>query len=341
MREKGHGCSKAKLLLPFAVLFLKQDSKVVAKKRQQIRKESVVEIRDVLSSKTSKVEGKAVEQADTQGVKERVEEKGGFTKNSKTWAQVISNYANMEKEANNQRDSMQDREHKERQVREANIIIKGVKDYGKNECTLDLASDVLKDTLLWQGRICQVWRVGKPGNERARPIKVIMSSTRDKQILLGKKQLLRGSRFFLDEDLTIRQQEKRREDMSKVREARDEGKSAWLFKSKVVISFFGTLSKTGQQGGSQEARANLLTVNYATRPVWANRGEDSTLSLVGQNKYVMIPSHYARIITVLVSFETFSGCGFSSNTLLNYLFRCVYLLNGLLISALGFTDVFI
>ena len=47
-------------------------------------KESVVKIRDVLSSKTSKVEGKAVEQADTQGVKARDEEKGGFTKNSKT-----------------------------------------------------------------------------------------------------------------------------------------------------------------------------------------------------------------------------------------------------------------
>jgi hypothetical protein len=67
----------------------------------QIMKESVVEIRDVLSSKTSKDEGKAVEQADTQGVKARDEEKGGFTKNSKTWAQVISNSANMEKEANN------------------------------------------------------------------------------------------------------------------------------------------------------------------------------------------------------------------------------------------------
>jgi hypothetical protein len=44
---------------------------------------------------------------------------------------------------------------------------------------------------------------------------------------------------------------------------------------------------------------------------------------------------------VLVSFKSFSGCGISSNTLLTYFFRCVYLLNGLLISALGFTDVFI
>jgi hypothetical protein len=40
---------------------------------------------------------------------------------------------------------------------------------------------------------------------------------------------------------------------------------------------------------------------------------------------VMIPSHYAKIITVLVSFKTFSGCGILSNGLLIYLFRCVYM----------------
>jgi hypothetical protein len=55
--------------------------------------------------------------------------------------------------------------------------------------------------------------VGKPSGERARPIKVIMSSIPDKQILLSKKQLLRGSHFFLDEDLTIRQQEERKEEL--------------------------------------------------------------------------------------------------------------------------------
>jgi hypothetical protein len=243
-------------------------------------KEPDVEVRDVLCSKIPKVEGKVVEQADTQGVKARDEEKGGFTKNSKTWKKVISNSANMGKEANNQEDDMQDREIKERQVEGTNIIIKGVRDYGKNECTLDLASDFLKDKLLWQGQIFQAWRVGKPSDEIVRPIKVIMSSTHDKQILLGKKQLLRGSLFFLDEDLTIRNQEERREEMSKVREARDEGKRAWLFKGKVVIAFFGPHSKIGQQGGRQEAITNLLEGNYATRSIWENRGEDSTLSLV-------------------------------------------------------------
>jgi hypothetical protein len=154
---------------------------------------------------TPKAEGKTGEQAYTHGVKARVEEKRDFTKNSKTLAQVISNSAHMEKETQSRGDDMQGRENKKRQGRVANIIIKGVREYGKNECTLDLTSEILKDKLLWQGRIFQAWRVGNPSGERARPIKVIMSSIRDNQILLGKKQLLRGSRFFLDEDLTIRQ----------------------------------------------------------------------------------------------------------------------------------------
>ena len=46
---------------------------------------------------------------------------------------------------------MQGIENKERQGRAANIIIKGVREYGKNERTLDLTSEFLKDKLLWQG----------------------------------------------------------------------------------------------------------------------------------------------------------------------------------------------
>jgi hypothetical protein len=209
------------------------------KDARKIMEDSAVEFREVMNSKTPKDEGKTGEQAYTHGVKARDEEKRHFTKKSKTWAQFISNSAHVEKETHSQGDNMQGRENKERQGRATNIIIKGVRDHGKNEHTLDLTSEFLKDKLLCQGRIFQAWRVGKPSGERDRPIKVIMSSIRDKQILLGKTQLLRGSRFFLDEDLTIRQQEERREELLKVRAARDEGKRACLFKGKTVIAFFG------------------------------------------------------------------------------------------------------
>jgi hypothetical protein len=120
----------------------------------KIKEDSAIEIREVMNSKTPKVEGKTGERAYTHGVKERDEEKRDFTKNSKTWAQVINNSTNMEKETHRQGDDMQDTENKERQGRATNIIIKGVREYGKNECTLDLASEFFKDKLFWQGQIC-------------------------------------------------------------------------------------------------------------------------------------------------------------------------------------------
>jgi hypothetical protein len=111
-----------------------------------------------------------------------------------------------------------------------------VEDYGKNECTLDLARDFLKDKLQWQGKICQAWKVGKPNGERSRPIKVIMPNLCDKYIILSRKQFLRGSWFFLEEYLTVRQQEERRDEMKKVRAAREEGKREWIYKGKVAIA---------------------------------------------------------------------------------------------------------
>ena len=111
-----------------------------------------------------------------------------------------------------------------------------------------------------------------------------MESARDKQTLLIKKHLLKGYRFFLEEDLTIMQQEERRKELSKVRAERDESKRAWLYKGKAVIAVFGPPSKARQQNSSQEVIANPLAENIAARSGWTNRGVDSTLSLVCQSK---------------------------------------------------------
>lgn len=154
-----------------------------------------------------------------------------------------------------------------------------MKDYGKNECTLDFAREFLKDKLQCQGKMCQAGRVSKLSGERARPIKVIMPSVLDKHIILSKKHLLKGSWFFLEEYLTIRQQEERRNEMTKVRAAKDEGKRAWIYKGKVVIAQFGPPSKTRQQNDNKgEAR------NEEARTVWASRDKDSTVSIAYQNK---------------------------------------------------------
>jgi len=218
-------------------------------------KKFVVENIEVMNGKPFQYKGEVVAQIDNNEETSREERKGDSAKLSKTWVQVISNSAKREGETNIQVENMQDRESKERQDRATSIIIKGVKDYGKNECTLDLARDFLKDKLQWQGQICQAWRVGKPNSERARPIKVIMPNLRDKDIILSRKQFWRGSQFFLEEDLTVRQQEKRRDEMTKVRTARDEGKRAWIYKGKALIAQFGPPSKTRQQNDNKEEAA--------------------------------------------------------------------------------------
>jgi hypothetical protein len=101
------------------------------KDAEKIREDSVVEIREVMNSKTPKVEGKIDEQAYIHGVKAKDKEKRDCTKNSKTWVQVINNSAHMEKETHNHGDDMQSRENKERQGRATNIIIKGVRVWKK------------------------------------------------------------------------------------------------------------------------------------------------------------------------------------------------------------------
>ena len=47
----------------------------------------------------------------------------------------------------------QEREHKERKDMETSFIIRGIRDYGKNESTLNLRRDFLKEKLHWKGKI--------------------------------------------------------------------------------------------------------------------------------------------------------------------------------------------
>ena len=79
-----------------------------------------------------------------------------------------------------------------------------MKDYAKNEWTLDLARDFLKEKLLWQGQICQEWRVGKFNGERARPIKIIMPILHDKYIILSKNKFFMGSHLFIEKEFNCK-----------------------------------------------------------------------------------------------------------------------------------------
>ena len=106
-----------------------------------------------------------------------------------------------------------------------------------------------------------------------------MATVHDKHHLLRTKKLLKGSHFFLDEDLTIKQQEERMEEVKKIRAARNEGKRAWLYNGKAIIPVFGTQDKTGQQADSKKKTENSIIGKKTARETWMERGEDSKLSL--------------------------------------------------------------
>ena len=109
-----------------------------------------------------------------------------------------------------------------------------------------------------------------------------MESVQEKHHLLSKKKLLKGSHFFLDEDLTSKQHEERREEVEKVRAARNEGKRAWFYNGKAVIAVFFPHGKTTQQDENKEKTGNSIIWRKTTRSTWMGRGEDLNLSLVCQ-----------------------------------------------------------
>lgn len=68
---------------------------------------------------------------------------------------------------------------------------------------------------------------------------------------------MKGSHFFQDEDLTSKHQEERREEVEKVRAARNEGKRALLYNGKVVIAVFGSHGKIGYKLVVKKKQKNL------------------------------------------------------------------------------------
>ena len=69
------------------------------------------------------------------------------------------------------------------------------------------------------------WRVGK-GDESKRLLVIKFRTAADRSTLMSLRGALKGTKIYLDDDLTIMQQEHKRANMTKVMEARNAGKWA-------------------------------------------------------------------------------------------------------------------
>jgi hypothetical protein len=76
--------------------------------------------------------------------------------------------------------------------------------------------DFLKDKLKWIGCIHQASEIGhKIEGGRDRHVRDILRNIEDKNMILRNRGLLRGTHIYLDEDLTLAQQEQQRKGVGK------------------------------------------------------------------------------------------------------------------------------
>ena len=63
-----------------------------------------------------------------------------------------------------------------------------------------------------------------------------MRNTRDKNSISSNRKFFRGTHIYLDDDLTLTQQEERRKEWEKVKTTRDKDKRAWLENGRAQIN---------------------------------------------------------------------------------------------------------
>ena len=100
-----------------------------------------------------------------------------------------------------------------------------------------MTHDFLRDKLKWTGKIRQANRIGRSmGMGKNRHVRVTFSNIEDKSAILKNRGLLKDTHIYIDEDLTINQQEERRKEWEKVKSARAAGKWAWMKNGKAQIA---------------------------------------------------------------------------------------------------------
>ena len=100
--------------------------------------------------------------------------------------------------------------------------------------TIDLVKDFFKNQLDQHGTTIQAQRIKKwIRGGKDRHVRVTMRSTGDKNNIFSKRKFLRGTHIYLDDDLTLTQQEERRKEWENVKTTRENGKWAWLQNGKV------------------------------------------------------------------------------------------------------------
>ena len=124
----------------------------------------------------------------------------------------------------------------QRSLRRNNIIISGIEETSENENIEEVISSFFLDRLgVPDVQIQKATRLGRKGGSN-RLILVVMVSFGEKLKVLRQKQSLKGTKIYLNDDLTPDQRVKRKQLWQMCLQARRDGKSAFIKIDKVVVN---------------------------------------------------------------------------------------------------------
>lgn len=167
---------------------------------------------------------------------EREEEK-------KRWREEVDGLRKELKSVKNQIQRM------ERKDREKKIVIKGMEENESGEKTGEIVEEMLKKDLNLSGiRIGKTERIGAKVRGRIRPILVELERMDDKINVMKSKKKLKGTRIYLDDDMTREERERKKKLLKMMWVERNRNKNAYVRGDRVVVEGEEYMLIEGERG---------------------------------------------------------------------------------------------
>jgi len=125
-------------------------------------------------------------------------------------------------------------EYWEKRMRMKNLVLTGVEE-AAGENTINMTNEILQSHLGVAEKIETAFRIGRPKPQGSRPIKVIFFTTETRNRVLKEAKKLKGTKIYLNPDLSLDELKKNEVLRKFKREAEQEGKMTYYRKGKLYI----------------------------------------------------------------------------------------------------------
>ena len=123
----------------------------------------------------------------------------------------------------------------ERELRRNNIIISGLQDRKGGESTVETVNKLLAEKLNVEVPVVEARRIGRANDRGNRSILVRLPDHNAKTSIMRKRSQLKGTRIFINDDLTPFQKKNLNVLLEKMRNAKKDGKTAFITKGNLII----------------------------------------------------------------------------------------------------------